>query len=88
MIFCLLLHVFAIYYMPHHVTSLVAAAAKDGAISARARASRTRSITRYAVLFLLDSFCQRIFQRVAIAVKSLQHTGMVVASRGTRSWHS
>jgi len=33
----------------------------------------------------LDSFCQRIIQRAAIAVKSLQHTDMVAAS--TRSWH-
>ena len=37
MIFCLQLHVFAIYYMPHHVTSLVAAAAEAlRAIAARA----------------------------------------------------
>ena len=44
MIFCLQLHVFAIYYMPHHVTSLVAAAAEAArAIAARARDQRARN---------------------------------------------
>ena len=40
MIFCLQLHVFAIYYMPHPVTSLVAAAAED----ARAIAARNQRV--------------------------------------------
>ena len=36
MIICLQLHVSTIYYMPHYMASLVAAAAEYGAISARA----------------------------------------------------
>ena len=39
MILCLQLHVFAIYYMPHHVTSLVAAAA-EAVRDSRARDQR------------------------------------------------
>ena len=57
MIFCLQLHVLAIYYMPHHVTSLVAAAAEapraiaTRAISARASAHAISS--PFSVGFIL-----------------------------------
>ena len=41
MMFCLQLHVFTIYYMPYHVTSLVAAAAEaPRAIATRAISAR------------------------------------------------
>ncbi len=53
MIFCLKLHVFAIYYMPHHVTSLVAAAAEAAhAIAARAISARAIS-SPFSVGFIL-----------------------------------
>ena len=57
-IFCLQLHVLAIYYMPHHVTSLVAAAAEapraiaTRAISARAICARAIS-SLFSVGFIL-----------------------------------
>ena len=44
MIFCLQLHVLAIYYMPHHVTSLVAAAAE----APRAIATRSDALDQSA----------------------------------------
>ena len=54
MIFCLQLHVFPIYYMPHHVTSLVAAAAEAArAIAARAISARAIS-SPFSVGFILS----------------------------------
>ena len=52
-IFCLQLHVFAIYYMPYHVTSLVAAAAEaPRAIATRAISARAIS-SPFSVGFIL-----------------------------------
>ena len=48
MILCLQLHVFPIYYMPHHVTSLVAAAA-EAARAIAARAISARAISALAI---------------------------------------
>jgi hypothetical protein len=53
MIFCLQLHVFAIYYMPHHVTSLVVAAAEAPRVIATRAISARAICSPFSVGFIL-----------------------------------